>query len=78
MLALIIGIAMAFNIIIILLKFKFGKANNALIDAALLVAVVLVCSGSTQLLIMGTVASTIVSLYLLAFPPTISKEHTYD
>lgn len=76
MLYLIIGFAVAFNILIIIWKLRhkdpftgeLDRTADGLIDGALLVAVALLFSGSEGLLIIGTIGSAIVSLYLLISP----------
>lgn len=69
---LIVGIAVFFNIAII--KWKFDKARyaDASIDASLLILVAFVFSGSYGALIIGTVASALISLYLLISPPKLA------
>ena len=68
MLFTIIGIAVAFNILIVIWKFKHGREVDATVDGALLVAVAMLFSGSEGLLIIGTIGSAIVSTYLLFDP----------
>lgn len=70
---LIIGVALAFNIIVILLKFKFNRKQDALIDAVLLTLVTIVFSGSEKALIIGTIGSALVSIYLLISPVKVVK-----
>jgi len=64
----IIGIAVALNLLIVLRKFQAGQHLNALIDGTLLVAVAMLFSMSTAALIIGTIGSLIVSIYLIFFP----------
>lgn len=68
----IIGVVTAFNILIILWKFNRGQNLNALVDAALLVLVAIVFSGTYAALVVGSIASAIVSLWL-CFVPLRSK-----
>ena len=65
----VMGIALAFNLLIILWKFANDRAVDGLIDATLLGLIALFFSGSFDALAVGTVASAIVSIYLLISPP---------
>lgn len=64
----IIGIAVALNLLIVLRKAQVGQYFNALIDGSLLALVAVFFSVSTAALIIGTIGSLIVSLYLTFFP----------
>ena len=66
---LYMGVAVAFNLLIILWKFQHDRIGDGTLDSALLVLVGVVFSGTITGLMIGTIASAIVSLYLLAFPP---------
>ena len=70
-----IGIAVAFNILIVLWKYQHGRILDATVDGTLLVLVAIVFSGSTAALIIGTIGSAIVSIYLL-FSPVGGKRAT--
>lgn len=61
----IIGFAVFFNIAFI--KWKFDRARY--LDAALMLGVMFLFSGSYGALVIGTVASALVSIYLLISPP---------
>jgi hypothetical protein len=65
---IIIGLAVAVNLIIVLRKAQSGQYLNALIDGTLLGLVAVFFSVSTAALIIGTIGSLIVSLYLIKFP----------
>ena len=65
----IIGVAVAFNVIIILWKFNHNRIFDGLLDSTLLILVAMLFKGTVSGLIIGTIASAIISLYLLAFPP---------
>lgn len=65
---ILIGIAVAFNILIVLWKFQHNRILDGFVDGTLLVAVAALFSGSTALLIIGTIGSLIVSIYLLFSP----------
>lgn len=69
MLIAIVGVAVAFNILIIIWKLKRPKRRlDGIVDGILLVLVAVLFSGSTELLIIGTIGSAIVSIYLLISP----------
>jgi hypothetical protein len=81
----IIGVVTAFNILIIFMKYERGRHSDATLDLAILVTVAIVMGGSFGGLVVGTITSAIVSLYLLANPPkfqffdkTVSAEATKD
>lgn len=65
---IIIGVCTFFNIAIIKWKYDRGQKKNAFLDATLLGGVMFVFSGSLGALQIGTVASALVSLYLIASP----------
>lgn len=65
---LIIGIAVALNLLIVIWKFQNNRVLDGTVDGSLLVAVAMVFNNSTAALIIGTIGSLIVSLYLLAKP----------
>ena len=69
---LVIGIIVAANIIFILYKFKQGRLSDAVLDSALLFLVTVVFMGSYAGLVVGTVASLLVSIYLYANPPSVN------
>jgi len=64
---LIIGTAVASNIIVIMWKFNKGRLSDALLDGSLLITVSYVLKASTFGLMVGTVASCIVSMWLIFF-----------
>ena len=70
---LFIGVAVAFNLLIIIWKFRNARIADAVADASLLVLVATVFGNSEALLIIGTIASTIISFYLLMNPIRIIK-----
>ena len=67
---LIIGIAVAANIIIIKMKFDRKRIEDGIFDSLLLATITIVFGGSYAGLVVGTIASFFISLYLLASPPT--------
>jgi hypothetical protein len=68
-----IGIAVAFNFLIIKVKFEKQRYADAILDLALLATISLLFAGSFGGLVVATIASAIVSLYLLVFPPKLPK-----
>lgn len=73
MLYLIIGIAVALNIVLVIWKLRNDRVADGIVDGILLVAVAWLFSGSEALLIIGTIGSAITSLYLLAAPVKVGK-----
>lgn len=65
----IIGVVVALNIIIILRKFKAKRTEDGIFDASLLALVTVTFSGSYAGLVVATVASLLISIYLYASPP---------
>ena len=68
---MLIGLAVAANIIFILVKYKQHRFADATLDFILLGVVTLVFSGSYGALVVGTIASVVVSIYLYFSPPDI-------
>lgn len=68
---IVIGIAVFFNIAVVKWKFDHKRYTDAIVDGTLLVAVTMVFSGSYGALVVGTIASALVSLYLLISPPRL-------
>ena len=71
---IIIGLAAAFNMIIIKIKLEKKRYEDALFDGLCLVAITVFFSGSFGALVVGTIASAVISLYLMASPPTFFRE----
>ena len=71
---IVIGVAVFFNIVVI--KWKYDKARyaDALLDFVCLVAVSILFSGSYAALVVGTIASALVSIYLLISPPKLPSK----
>ena len=65
---LIIGVAVAINILVVIWKLQSGRAFNGIIDGVLLVLVAVTFSNSLGALIIGTIGSLLVSLYLTVKP----------
>ena len=66
---LIIGIAVAFNILIIKTKLGRKRYEDAALDTAVLVGLSIVFGGSFAGLVASTIASAIVSIFFLISPP---------
>jgi hypothetical protein len=68
---LIMGVALAFNILVILWKMDNDQKLNAILDGIILVLLTIVFGGSTAALMIGTIASLIISIYLFLNPPEL-------
>jgi hypothetical protein len=71
----IAGVAVAANLLVIHQKIKRERYSDAALDGFLLVMIAIVFSGTISGLMIGTVASSIVSIYLWFSPP---KEYFKD
>ena len=78
MLAIIMGLATAFNVLIIFRKVEKKRHQDAFFDAGLLVLLSLVFGGSLGGMMVATVASAIISLYFLFNPPNIFPDFTEE
>ena len=70
---ILIGLAVAANIIFILFKYERKRYSDATLDFVLLIAVTIIFSGSYGALVVGTIASLVISIYLYANPPNLPK-----
>ena len=70
---LVIGIAVALNIIIILWKYEKKRYADGTLDFILLITIAILFSGSYGALVVGTVASLVISIYLFIKPPNLPK-----
>ncbi len=61
---IILGIVLAFNILIIFYKFTHDRIADAILDSAILITLASVFGGSTDSLTVASIASAIVSVYL--------------
>ena len=68
---IIAGIAVAFNLMIIKIKIEKKRYSDATLDGSLLILLGLLFSGTITGLMIGTVASSIISIYLYFFPPKV-------
>jgi hypothetical protein len=67
---IVIGIVTALNLIIIVKKFKQNRYEDAILDIALFSVVVVMFAGTYSGMVVGMIASLVVSLYLYSNPPT--------
>ena len=65
--------ATVFNLVILIVKFKRKRYEDALLDTFLLVLVFLVLKGSEMMLLIGIFSSLFVSIYLWFAPPKFIK-----
>jgi len=65
MTVIILGVILSFNLIIIYYKATHDRVGDAILDATTLVLLATVFGGSTQSLTVATIASAIISIYLL-------------
>ena len=75
---LVIGIAVAFNCIIIKEKLERGRYEDGIFDLLLLILLTIVFSGTYGSLVVGTIASAFISLYFMKSPPTFFNKIPYD
>jgi hypothetical protein len=66
---MIMGVAVAANILIIKFKIDRQRYSDALLDSTILVLIAFIFKGTISGLMVGTVASAIVSIYLWFSPP---------
>ena len=78
MIELITALAVLFNVVVILTKYDKGYVSNAAMDAALLIGVIMLFKGSTQLLVIGAISSALISVYLSVLPPKFLRKETHD
>lgn len=69
----IIGIAVAFNFLVIKYKFEKKRIADGLLDVSLLAIISFLFAGSFGGLVVATVASAIISGILFIFPPKLPK-----
>ena len=66
---IIAGFATFFNVAIIYWKIQKGQGSNAALDGAILAGVMWLFHGSLGALVIGTIASSLFSLFLVINPP---------
>ena len=72
---LIMGLAAAFNIIIIKWKIENSRYADAALDGFILIIFTIVFGGTLGGMVIATVGAAIVSMYLLVFPPKFSNAY---
>lgn len=68
---LLIGIAVAFNFLTIKVKLEKHRYADAILDASLLAILSFLFGGTYSGLVVSTIASAIISLYLYKYPPVL-------
>ena len=68
---IVIGLAVAFNCMIIKVKFERERTADGFLDTALLVLITIVFNGTYGALVVGTIASAFISVFLLLQPPKL-------
>lgn len=71
---LIIGLAVAANIVFIKMKFEKKRFEDGVFDTILLILITIIFGGSYAGLVVGTIASAFISLYFYASPPKFISE----
>ena len=67
----LIGFAVAFNCLVIKHKLEKQRWADGLLDAALLILLSVLFMGSFGGLVVATIASALISVYLYVFPPKL-------
>lgn len=70
---LLAGFATFFNVAIIYYKFSEGQTANAFVDFGVLAVVMYLFHGSFSALAVGTIASSLFSVFLIFKPVDVSK-----
>ena len=68
---ILVGVAVFFNIAFIKWKFDRKRYADAGLDLTLLVIVMILFSGSYGALVVGTLASALISIFLFFSPPKL-------
>lgn len=71
---LLLGIAMGFNVIIIVIKFKSRQYANAVLDIGVFIMLAAILGGTLGGMVIATISSAIFSLYLLVSPVRFSND----
>jgi len=69
----IMGVALAFNFLIVGWKFEKERYLDALIDVSLLAIIMWLTSGTLKGMLVGTIASAIISAVLIIRRPQFSE-----
>lgn len=72
--AAVIGIATAFNFIVIMIKFKRMRIADGILDIGIFATITWMFAGTIAGMSVGMVASAICSIYLWFSPPMFIKE----
>ena len=72
--ALVIGIATAFNFIVIMFKFKRGRLEDATFDTLIFIAISYMFAGTISGMSVGMVASAVVSIWMWFDPPNFLQD----
>lgn len=70
----VIGIATAFNFIVILWKLQYSRVLDGLLDILVFIAIASMFSGTISGMSVGMVASMVVSIYLLKYSPELPSK----
>ena len=73
---LLIGLAVSFNFIVIIRKYRLKRYFDSILDTTILAIICVLFSGTFSALVVGTLASMFVSFYLY-FNPVTLKEFTF-
>ena len=74
MLMLAAVFATVFNLVILIVKFKRRRYEDAILDTFLLVIVFWILKGSEMMLLIGIFSSLFVSIYLWFSPPSFIRK----
>ena len=66
--------ATVFNLVILIVKFKRRRYEDAILDVSLLVVVFWILKGSEMMLLIGIFSSLFVSIYLWFSPPSFIRK----
>ena len=66
--------ATVFNLVILIVKFKRRRYEDALLDTFLLVIVFWILKGSEMMLLIGIFSSLFISIYLWFSPPSFIRK----
>ena len=75
---LIIGLATAFNVLVIKIKLERLRYEDAAFDAILLILLSLVFGGTYAGMVVATISSAIISVYFMASPPKFFRKLSLD
>ena len=70
---ILVGMATAFNMLIIKWKLEKERYEDAILDGTILFTLAFTFQGSYGGLVVATIASAVISLYFIAFPPKFAQ-----